>query len=111
MATDTIPFAYRGKQYEIDLSPENVERFDDDMTKWIDVSRVISTSGGKKPAPAKKTTSTNGSANGSVDTDKTEYYAAVRTWARTNGWQVHDRGRIPGEVIDAYETREEASKK
>jgi hypothetical protein len=106
VATDTVPFAYRGKWYEIDLSPDNVARFDNDMTKWIDASRVIS-AGGKKPTtPAKKTT--NGSANGngssSVDTtDKSEYYAGVRTWARANGKHVADRGRIPGEVIDAYE--------
>ena len=104
VATDTIPFAYRGKQYEIDLSAINAKQFDTTMMKWIDASRVIS--GGKKPA-AKKTT-TNGSSNGNMNTtDKTEYYAAVREWARKNAIQVHDRGRIPTSVIEGYE----ASKK
>lgn len=103
MATDTIPFAYRGKRFEIDLAPQNVQQFDDDMSRWIDSARVISTGGGK-PVPVKKT---NGSANGNGNVeDKTEYYAAVRTWARANGKQVHDRGRLPGDVIDAYENRD-----
>jgi hypothetical protein len=30
---------------------------------------------------------------------------AIRTWARANGYDVSDRGRIPREVEDAYNTR------
>ncbi|MGH8918096.1 MAG: histone-like nucleoid-structuring protein Lsr2, partial [Actinomycetes bacterium] len=28
--------------------------------------------------------------------------AAIREWARKNGYNVSDRGRIPAEVLDAY---------
>jgi hypothetical protein len=28
--------------------------------------------------------------------------AAVRSWARDNGYQVSDRGRISSQIIDAY---------
>jgi DNA polymerase-3 subunit epsilon len=28
--------------------------------------------------------------------------AAVRAWARANGYEVGDRGRLPAEMIDAY---------
>ena len=30
---------------------------------------------------------------------------AIRTWARANGYEVSDRGRIPREVEDAYNAR------
>ncbi|MEU5216529.1 histone-like nucleoid-structuring protein Lsr2 [Streptomyces sp. NPDC020807] len=29
--------------------------------------------------------------------------APVRLWARANGYQVNDRGRIPGPIREAYE--------
>jgi hypothetical protein len=29
--------------------------------------------------------------------------AAVRVWAQSNGFEVPDRGRIPGTVREAYE--------
>jgi hypothetical protein len=31
--------------------------------------------------------------------------AAIRTWARSNGYDISDRGRIPREVEDAYNSR------
>jgi hypothetical protein len=31
--------------------------------------------------------------------------AAIRGWARENGYDISDRGRIPREVEDAYNTR------
>jgi hypothetical protein len=31
--------------------------------------------------------------------------AAIRGWARDNGYEISDRGRIPREVEDAYNTR------
>jgi hypothetical protein len=34
--------------------------------------------------------------------------AAVRTWARENGYTVADRGRVPTEVVAAYRRRQPA---
>lgn len=31
-----------------------------------------------------------------------EHGAAIRTWARNNGFEVADRGALPQEVVDAY---------
>ena len=33
-----------------------------------------------------------------------EQSQAIREWARKRGLKVSDRGRIPGEVLDAYHT-------
>ncbi|MGI9586985.1 MAG: Lsr2 family DNA-binding protein, partial [Dietzia maris] len=27
---------------------------------------------------------------------------AIREWARSNGYEVSDRGRIPSDIMDAY---------
>ncbi|WP_260502555.1 Lsr2 family protein [Rhodococcus aetherivorans] len=32
-----------------------------------------------------------------------EQLAAIRAWAKTHGYQVSDRGRIPQHVIDQFE--------
>jgi hypothetical protein len=36
-------------------------------------------------------------ASAAVDT------AAIRSWARENGYAVNDRGRVAAEIVDAYE--------
>lgn len=92
VATDTVPFTYRGTRYEIDVCDDNAKQFDDAMSKWIHAARVIA--GQPKVNKVKKT---NGNGHGK------EYYAAVRSWARENGRNVHARGRIPNEVIAAYQ--------
>jgi hypothetical protein len=33
-----------------------------------------------------------------------EQAGAIREWARRNGHQVSDRGRIPSSVVEAYES-------
>ena len=35
--------------------------------------------------------------------------AAIRDWARSNGFQVADRGRIPRRVLDAYQAAQQGS--
>lgn len=47
---------------------------------------------GKNAKTARKATTKNPSA----DTK------AIREWARANGYDVSDRGRIPADVMDAY---------
>ncbi len=34
-----------------------------------------------------------------------EQNQAIRVWARKNGYEVSDRGRIPSEVVEAYHRR------
>ena len=30
---------------------------------------------------------------------------AIREWGRANGWEVSDRGRIPGALLEAYNSK------
>lgn len=94
-AAQTIHFGWKGTDYVIDLSDDNAAEFTEMMTPWLDAARRA----GAKPRGGggrRRATPASGSANSSVDP------AAVRAWAREQGMKISDRGRVRGEIIEAY---------
>ncbi len=88
-ASETVSFALDGVSYEIDLSEKNAARLRDSFASWVGhARRVGGRSSGRRAARAKS--------GGSTDT------AVIREWARQNGHQVSDRGRVPATVVEAY---------
>jgi hypothetical protein len=87
-----VEFAIDGVTYEIDLNEDNSARLRDVFAKYIDAARRV---GGR----AKRGTATARSGSGRSK-DETR---AIREWAKANGHEVSDRGRIPSTVIEAYE--------
>lgn len=87
-AAETVTFGLDGVSYEIDLSADNARRLRDDLAGWTGHARRAS--GAKRPSPRRSTT------------QRTDL-SAVRHWARENGYKVSDRGRISGEVQEAYD--------
>lgn len=83
----TFAFAYRGAEYEIDLSEQNAKRFVDALEPFVAKARRV---GGPR---------LNGA--GSAPIDKTQL-AAMRSWAKSHGYQVSDRGRVSREIQEAY---------
>jgi hypothetical protein len=89
---ERIEFAVRGTAYQIDLSTANAAKFDKALKPFVDAAmKVRSGRGGRAKA-------TNGSGSPSK-----EQLAAIRDWARKNGYEVADRGRIKAEVVEAFE--------
>lgn len=86
---NAISFAFEGKEYSIDLSDENAETFRAAVAPYIKAGHRVT---GSKTKTARKSTAKTSSS----DTK------AIRDWARTNGHDVSDRGRIPADLIDAY---------
>ena len=86
---NSISFAFEGKESSIDLSAENEEASREVMAPYIKAGHRQS---GGRPKPARKAASKASSG----DTK------AIREWARENGFEVSDRGRIPADVIEAY---------
>lgn len=84
-ATETVTFGLDGVNYEIDLTEANATALRESLATYVGHGRRLS--GRRKP--------TAGSASGSDA-------AQIRQWARANGRQVPDRGRIPADVRDAY---------
>jgi hypothetical protein len=89
---ETIQFAFNGVSYEIDLDTKNAKKFTDAITFYIDHGRRL----GKvaTSAPARR----GGSRTSAAEVDNN----AVRAWAAENGYDVSPRGRIKGEIIEAY---------
>lgn len=85
-ADETIVFSLDGVQYEIDLSESNASRFRDQLAPFVSNARRVG--GRKKPA---------GVAAKRSDLDE------IRRWGRANGYEVSDRGRMPTDLMRAYE--------
>lgn len=92
----TVNFGLDGADYEIDLTQENAERLRDTLAEFVTAARRT---GGR----VRRGTSAAGSGStGRVTADR-ERTRAIRQWAREHGHELADRGRIPSEVIDAYD--------
>lgn len=92
-ADETVEFGLDGKGYEIDLSDTNAEKLRAALTRYIEAARR---SGGSR---RRATSSATAAPRPSVDREQNQ---AIRDWARTHGMKVNDRGRIPSDVIEAY---------
>jgi len=95
-ASGTFDFSLEGRNYQIDLSDENAAKLRDALAPYVGAARKAGGRGrGRTPRPtavAEKPARSN-----------REETAAVRQWARENGHQVSERGRIPKSVIEAYQ--------
>lgn len=91
----TVKFSFDGNSYEIDLSTTNKLRLQDTLAKWVAKARKV---GGSRATPAKKPTKKPTGSGLSPD-----QLTAIREWARRNGHNVSDRGRVPADIILAFE--------
>lgn len=87
---ETVLFALDGKSYEIDLTSENAATLRDALAPFISAGRRA---GGSATSSAPKSRRRGG------QTD----YGPVREWAKANGYTVSERGRVPANVLEAYE--------
>lgn len=92
-ASETVEFALDGVSYEIDLSDENAAKLRDDLAPWIGMARR---SGGRRQ------TRRRGGSSSSSSPARREELSKIREWAREQGHQVSDRGRVAQEIKDAY---------
>jgi hypothetical protein len=93
---ETIYFALDGIAYEIDLTDENASSLRDALAPYVAAGRSVSSG----------RTGSSGSSNGAARKRRRpgqEDYSAIRAWAKDNGYQVSERGRIPASVVEAYE--------
>jgi hypothetical protein len=89
-ADSTVRFGLDGTEYEIDLSAAH----DDELRKALQrfLAHARRTGGPARTAARARRDSA------AVDTAK------VREWAKEQGIEVKDRGRIPASVVERYQT-------
>jgi hypothetical protein len=92
-ADETIEFGVDGITYEIDLSSKNAAKLRNQLTTWADHAHRVS---GRRNSRGSL-----GSSRKRPTIDRAQS-AAIREWASKSGHSVSSRGRIPAEVIDAF---------
>jgi hypothetical protein len=88
-ADGTVRFGLDGAGYEIDLSGAHSDELRKALGKYIEHSRKVGGTARRAPrvrrgAPA-------------IDTAK------VREWAKGNGYDIKDRGRVPADLVAKYQ--------
>jgi len=86
-AEGTVHFGLDGTEYEIDLNVEHAQQLRDALAAYVRAGRRVS-GGSRRPARGGR----RGSAGGLNTTD-------VREWAKAQGIEVKDRGRVPAELV------------
>jgi Lsr2 len=101
-ASGSVEFALDGRSYEIDLSDENAARLRTAFAPYVAAARRA---GGGRGRPVQTAAPRARSGSGR----SREEMAQTRTWLREHGYKVSDRGRIPNEYIQAFESKTPAS--
>lgn len=86
----TRSFSLNGTAYEVDLTDSNAAKLEKALEPFISVARK------KGSAPKKYPKTKVSTPTASADLN------AIRDWAKANGKKVSDRGRIPRDVVDAF---------
>lgn len=97
-ASETVSFALDRVDYEIDVSEANANALRQALAPWVSSARRVSGRGSARTSTA--TSSTRARGNGAGGTHD---LAAVRAWARSNGFTVSDRGRVSREILAAFD--------
>ena len=84
MEVRTVSFALAGTEYEIDLAPHNAHRMRNALREFIAYSR--------SPKPKQPRTE-----------EHRRHSAAIRAWAKTEGYEVPAAGRMKSEIYRAYQ--------
>jgi Lsr2 len=94
-ASETVSFALDGVDYEIDLSDKHSADLRDALALYIGHARRTGgrRRGGRRTSAS--SSSTPAAAGGASAAD-------IRAWARENGWDVPERGRVSADVREAY---------
>jgi hypothetical protein len=88
-ADETVTFGLDGATYEIDLSKKNAAKLRDALAGYVGAARRVASRGGRRG---------RGRAAGGPSASQ------VREWAREQGYEVSDRGRVPADVRTAYDS-------
>lgn len=97
----TVEFGLDGATYQIDLTDQNASTLRDALAEYVGAARRA---GGR----IKRGRSSGPAVRPVVDREQTK---AIRDWARHNGFDLADRGRIPATVIEAFEQAQAAAVK
>jgi hypothetical protein len=89
-AEGTVRFGLDGTEYEIDLSAAHATALRDALSRYVEHARKAAGSGAVARRPAR------GTRRPRQDT------TAVREWAKSQGLEVAERGRVSADILAKY---------
>lgn len=93
-AAETVSFALDGVDYEIDLNEQHAAELRNAFSLYV--------GHGRRTGGRRRTSSAGGSKRPAGSTAGGPSAAEIRAWARDNGHDVPERGRVSAEVREAY---------
>jgi hypothetical protein len=90
-AEGTVHFGLDGTQYEIDLSPAHAKELRTTLARYAEAARKIAGTT-RRPARNARTATANGHST-----------TEVRDWAKAQGIEIKERGRVPAGVIAKFQ--------
>jgi hypothetical protein len=86
-ADETVRFSLDRVDYEIDLSKKNATSLRDALAQYVGAARRM---GGRRSTGGPRR---RAGGNGT---------AAIRDWAKSKGYKISDRGRVPANIVEEY---------
>ena len=88
---ETVPFAFDGVNYEIELSDDNAAKLRTVLEEYTEKGRRVGRATGGRTTPRHPSSST-----------RKEDLSAARQWLRADGREVSERGRIAASFLEEY---------
>jgi hypothetical protein len=89
-AEGTVRFGLDGSEYEIDLNAEHAQALRDALARYVGAARRAN-GGARRPVRGGRRPSASGLST-----------TEVREWARAQGIEVKDRGRVPADLVAKF---------
>ena len=86
---EEVRFGYLGAEYTIDLSKKNRTALEKALQPYLDAGTKVQPSGRQRRTSSRSTTRRD--------------LQAVREWAKVQGIDISDRGRVSGAVLEQYD--------
>ena len=93
-AEGTVRFALDGTEYEIDLNAKHSEELRSALGKYVSHARKV---GGASRRAGRAAGRAGRGTGSSLNTTE------IRNWARENGYDIKDRGRVPADLVAKYQ--------
>ena len=93
-AEGTVRFALDGTEYEIDLNAKHSDELRSALGKYVTHARKV---GGSARRAGRAAGRAGRGAGSSLNTTE------IRNWAREQGYDIKDRGRVPADLVAKYQ--------
>ena len=93
-AEGTVRFALDGTEYEIDLNAKHSEELRSAIGKYVTHARKV---GGSARRAGRAAGRAGRGVGSSLNTTE------IRNWAREQGYDIKDRGRVPADLVAKYQ--------